>query len=312
MSPLFVLASTLALVVVGGEEEGPQALNLLQHGLEVVEPPGTLAETFPKVQASHVYRTDFPHDAHSGWKPSTTGQPQASAPASQDRFTWRKVGAEYVAMTLFVMIGCGSAMAIARDVGSAWVLQVSLAFGLAITVLAYSLGRYSGGQINCAVTLGLWVSNQLYWEQAFLNFIAQMLGSVTGATLLIMIFPVEKDKTGDIACNGIADGFTVFGVLVAELVMTFVLVLTVLESGLQTAPASGIAVIPIGFAVFLAHCVLIPIDGCSINPTRSFGPAVIASLRYSKATVLRDMWIFWLGPCCGALAAAGVFRLFQI
>uniref|UniRef100_A0A7S2MRS3 Aquaporin n=1 Tax=Alexandrium andersonii TaxID=327968 RepID=A0A7S2MRS3_9DINO len=176
--------------------------------------------------------------------------------------------------------------------------------------MAYSLGRYSGGQINCAVTLALWVKNLLTWEQALANFVAQMLGSVTGAALLCIIFPKSKDKTGGLGTNGVQDGFHPVGVLLAEIVMTFVLVTTVFESGLQTAPASGIAVIPIGFAVFLAHLVLIPIDGCSINPTRSFGPALIATLRDGKVDYFTDMWIFWIGPLLGALAAAGVHELF--
>merc|ERR1719379_81800 len=98
--------------------------------------------------------------------------------------------AEFVAMTLFVVIGCGSAMSVAKESG--WVLQVALTFGLAITSLAYAVGHYSGGQINCAVTFGLMFAGKLSMAQGMANFVAQMLGSITGACILRGMFPEEK------------------------------------------------------------------------------------------------------------------------
>jgi len=340
--PRAVLAIALLATAGCGASAEEDELSLLQTGLDQKlgnssQPQAThilgrrlgnssrvqLAGISPKVQSPKTFHKDFVSDGGSAGsgaaasapspQPPQPPQPSVAPPtAASNNFEMRAVVGEYVCMTLFVVIGCGSAMAIATEEGSAWVLQVALAFGFAITVLAYSVGRYSGGQINCAVTLALWVYGSLGWMQALFNFIAQMLGSLTGATLLCIMFPSNKDRTSNLGSNGVSDGHSFLGALLGEFLMTFLLVIVVFESGKVAGPASGIAVICIGLAVFLAHCVLIPIDGCSINPTRSFGPAVIASLRYSKATVLRDMWIFWLGPCCGALAAAGVFRLFQI
>merc|ERR550514_1532920 len=100
-------------------------------------------------------------------------------------------------MALFVVIGCGSAMSIAKEPGSAWVLQVSLSFGLAITMLAYAIGHYSGGQINCAVTFGLVLMGEVSLVQGFGNLLAQLLGSVVGASILWFMYVRSQDKSLD-------------------------------------------------------------------------------------------------------------------
>lgn len=238
--------------------------------------------------------------------------------------------AEYVAMTLFVIIGCGSAMGVANQAGYAWVLQVALTFGIAISVLAYSIGHISGGQINCAVTFALAINGSLGWGQAFVNLILQLLGSITGALILSVIYPREKDLTGNLASNRVGEGWSPFGALVGETVGTFILCFTVLNTAVDAATAANrpVACLAIGLSVFLAHSVLIPIDGCSINPTRSFGPALVAAAldsgkredseqmrasvtvktpETSKST-FSDMWIFWLGPLTGAALAVGVYQ----
>jgi MIP family channel proteins len=226
---------------------------------------------------------------------------------------WSAAFAEYVAMTLFVLIGCGSAMGCAKDEG--WVLQVALTFGFAITSLAYAIGHYSGGQINCAVTLGLYLSGNLSASQAALNFAAQMLGSITGALLLMMITPVEQDKTEGLARNKVSPGYTYGNAFFGEAIMTFLLMFVVLETAIcpDTLSNRALACVAIGFAVFLAHSVLIPIDGCSINPTRTFGPALISKMFYKgcEDSFSGDHWVFWLGPLSGAASAVLVYNLMQ-
>jgi len=221
--------------------------------------------------------------------------------------------AEYVAMTLFVVIGCGCAMGIAKEPGSAWILQVSLTFGFAITSLAYAVGSISGGQINCAVTLGLVLVGHVSIGQGILNFVAQMLGSLTGAYILCAIFPKDQDKTGGLGSNGISDGFSTWNAFAGEMVMTFLLMFVVLETAVNPNSEANraVACLAIGFAVFLAHTVLIPIDGCSINPTRSFGPAFVAKQRYEKANTMKDMMVFFTAPCVGAALAAGAYGILR-
>merc|ERR1719361_2925147 len=108
-------------------------------------------------------------------------------------------------MTLFVIIGCGSATGTASTLGfPAWVLMVSLAFGFSIASLAYASGHHSGGHINCAVTLGLVLAGECGVAQGIGNFIAQMAGSILGAAILCLIFPEAQDKTGGLGSNGVA------------------------------------------------------------------------------------------------------------
>ncbi|CAE8628948.1 unnamed protein product, partial [Polarella glacialis] len=112
----------------------------------------------------------------------------------------RAVLAEYIAMTLFVVMGCGTACANGASDGSTR-LVVAFAFGMAILVLAYSIGHHSGGHINCAVTLTLVLGGKVPWYQGLFNFIAQMLGSLSGAVILMGIFPCEDDMTTTLGTN---------------------------------------------------------------------------------------------------------------
>merc|ERR1719171_3243869 len=215
--------------------------------------------------------------------------------------------AEFVAMTLFVVIGCGTAMGCAGTPG--WILQVSLAFGLAITVLAYTIGHYSGGHINCAVSISLVVSGKISIVQCVANIVAQLLGSVLGALILEFMYGAGNDCTGGLGTNGVAEGFSKISALLGEVMGTFLLVYVVHETAVNPMSAgnSTLAPLAIGLSVFLAHCVLIPIDGCSINPTRSFGPALVCQITRKDATPFQDFWIFTVGPIIGALLAAGVY-----
>jgi glycerol uptake facilitator-like aquaporin len=137
-----------------------------------------------------------------------------------------------------------------------------------------------------------------------------MLGSICGATLLHLgtfgstegLTP--RDFTGGLGANGINPRYSLVNAFVNETMMTFLLLFVVFETAVnKKSIAKNNAPIAIGFAVFLAHLVCIPITGCSINPTRSFGPAVVASLNGNSA-VWNDHWVFWVAPMLGAFLAA--------
>uniref|UniRef100_A0A7S0BBU1 Aquaporin n=1 Tax=Pyrodinium bahamense TaxID=73915 RepID=A0A7S0BBU1_9DINO len=243
-------------------------------------------------------------DQESGSEDSEDGK-------ASDAVSVHKAFAEFVAMFLFVFFGCGSAMSIAKEEGSAWVLQVSLTFGLAITVLAYSIGHISGGQINCAVTFGLVLHGDVSFWQGVCNFLAQMLGSVLGAAVLKVMYPAPKDLTGGLGTNSVGEGWTQIGALIGEFMGTFLLMFVVLETAVndESKANSSLAPLAIGLSVFLAHSVLIPVDGCSINPTRTFGPALVQVISAGTTSVFKDMWIFWVGPLLGAAAAVGVYSV---
>eukprot|EP00928_Gymnodinium_smaydae_P093959 TRINITY_DN7835_c0_g3_i3.p1 TRINITY_DN7835_c0_g3~~TRINITY_DN7835_c0_g3_i3.p1 ORF type:complete len:207 (-),score=41.37 TRINITY_DN7835_c0_g3_i3:325-873(-) len=135
-----------------------------------------------------------------------------------------------------------------------------------------------------------------------------------GACLLAIIFPCSMDLTTTLGTNIINPNYSAGQVLVAEAFGTFVLCFTVWETAVTPQASCGKnACIAIGFAVFLAHIFLLPIDGCSINPTRSFGPAIVSKLvgcsNYTEGG-LKDLWVMWVGPLLGAAIAAAVQYVF--
>jgi MIP family channel proteins len=225
----------------------------------------------------------------------------------------KAVMAEFVAMTLFVMIGCGTATGHGAFDGATRLL-VAMAFGMGILVLAYSIGHHSGGQINCAVTFSLVLGGQVPWYQGLFNVIGQLFGSVLGACFLCIMVPCEKDMTTTLGTNIVNEDYGQGSALFAEIFGTFLLCYVVWETAVSPQATCGQnACIAIGFAVFLSHLVLLPIDGCSINPTRSFGPAIVSKIRgcdnYTEGG-LDDLWVMWIGPLLGAALATAVQKAF--
>lgn len=232
----------------------------------------------------------------------------------KEAFSTKACFGELLATLLLVVCGCGSAMGVARVCGEAWVLQVSLSFGLSVAVLSYAFGHVSGGQMNPAVTIGLLIAGQMDFEQAFTNIVCQTIGSILGALLLSTIFPRAKDRTGMLAANQICKGWSRTTALIFEVLVTFFIMFVVLETRVSehSEETRSISCMAVGFAVFAAHTVLIPVDGCSTNPTRSLGPAMLAYFINGEGPAidsLRDIWIFLLGPCVGAALASGVYGI---
>jgi len=224
---------------------------------------------------------------------------------------------EFLAMTLFVYIGCGVAMATldGQEADNSWRLQVAFAFGMSIMVLAYATAHTSGGQINSAVTLALVVAQELSWQQGLANAIGQFVGSLLGAFLLqfTLVDAIEQTTLGS---NTVADGYSNMQAFLGEFIMTFLLCWVVFETAVDPRSITRVddqkkpsmAPVAIGFAVFLAHMVLLPITGCSINPPRSFGPPIVAGF-WDEGGVLGDYWIFFCAPHCAAIAAGIMQRL---
>ena len=239
---------------------------------------------------------------------------------------------ELLAQFLFVFICTGCATGVAGVDG--WIQQVALTFGLTITVLAYTIGGRSGGHINGAVTVGLLASGNIKAPngstalrdaapQALANIVAQLIGSTMAAGALSCVVDAKADLTGGLGANGVSANYTQGEAFFGEIIMTFVLMYVVLETACNPKNKGNIVLAPvaIGFAVYLGHVVLIPIDGCSINPTRSFGPAVVASMQGRKRCAEGDScdapsrwvdwWVWTFGPTLGALIAVGYYKLIE-
>lgn len=217
-------------------------------------------------------------------------------------------------MVFFVFFCAGTACTSGAET-QAGKFEVALAFGTLIMVLAYAIGHHSGGQINCAVTIGLCALGKIPPPQAAVNVVAQLLGSISGAALLAAMVDENMDMTRSLGSNMLSPGYESWQALIGEVMGTFLLMYTVLETAvnMQSDTYRMVAPIAIGFSVFIAHCLLIPIDGCSINPSRSFGPAVIATItdRQPAEKIWEDHWVFWVGPIVGALLGVGVFQLLR-
>ncbi|MGH7392219.1 MAG: aquaporin Z [Candidatus Rokuibacteriota bacterium] len=189
-------------------------------------------------------------------------------------------------------------------------LGVALAFGLSLLAMAYAIGPISGCHINPAVTTGLLLARKFESRDVAPYVTAQIIGGVLGAAVVWLIAdgaPAGYDpRAAGLAANGYAahspGGYGVAAAFVAEVVLTFFLVFTVLGATDVKAPA-GFAGIPIGLVLTLIHLVGIPVTNTSVNPARSIGPAVIVG-----GWALSQLWLFIVAPLLGAAGAAAVYQ----
>lgn len=211
---------------------------------------------------------------------------------------------EFFGTLALVIIGCGTACS------NGWFdaqtrLLVAFAFGMTTLALTYAIGHHSGAHFNCAVTFSLVLSGEVHFLQGLANFLAQFFGALIGAGILCIVFPCEMDLTRNIASNIVDHNYADAGrCIVAEAVGTLLVCVAVRETAASKKTNSGKnACLAIGFAVFVAHIMLLPIDGCSINPMRSTGTSIISKLRGCNNLLeggLRDLWVMWVGPMIGA------------
>jgi aquaporin Z len=224
----------------------------------------------------------------------------------------KRLFAEMLGTFWLVFGGCGSAVLAAGfpDVGIGFV-GVSLAFGLTVLTMAYSIGHISGCHLNPAVTIGLWSGKRFPASDILPYIIAQVVGAIIAAGVLLAIAKGNPGFTlgpNGLAVNGFGDlspgGFNLASALIIEVVLTFGFLIVILGSTDSRSP-SGFAPIAIGLALTLIHLISIPVTNTSVNPARSTGPALFVG-----GLALQQLWLFWLAPIAGALVAGVVYRGF--
>jgi aquaporin Z len=226
----------------------------------------------------------------------------------------KKYIAEFIGTLTLVTLGCGTAMLVGCDAaaGSGYLLT-ALAFGLVIVGMAYCVGNISGCHINPAVSLGVLMSKGMSVKDFIGYVIAQCLGALAGAGLLAAIFGLGgvTDMTGGFGSNGLAGvgGNAVAGLLV-EIVLTFFFVLTILGVTSKKAGHGSFGGLIIGLTLVLVHILGIGLTGTSVNPARSFGPALVA-LFTGNAAPISVLWVFIVGPFVGAALAAIVYNFLE-
>ena len=221
--------------------------------------------------------------------------------------SFKKYFAEFIGTAVLVIFGCGTAMTVGCDAASGCgYLLTALAFGLVIVAMAYSVGNISGCHINPAVSMGMLVAGKLSVKDFIGYVIAQFAGATVGTLFLKVLFDMTPvtDKTGAYGANALAGGHIGMS-FVLEAVLTFVFVFVILgvTSKKENDSTAGLV---IGFTLTLVHILGIGFTGTSVNPARSFGPALFAG-----GSALAELPVFILAPLAGGALAALVFRFFE-
>lgn len=221
----------------------------------------------------------------------------------------KKYTAELIGTLFLVLMGCGSAVIAGQQVGF---LGISFAFGLTVLVMVYAIGPISGCHINPAITVAMLVAKKISGKDAVGYIVAQCIGAVIGAGILLAI---ASGKTGyTIASNGLGQNgygafsphqYSLIACFITEVVLTFLFLIVIFGATHANAP-KGFAGIAIGLALVLIHIVGIPITGTSVNPARSLGPAVFVG-----GDALTQLWLFIVAPIIGGILAALVWKGFD-
>ena len=216
----------------------------------------------------------------------------------------RRCAAEMFGTFWLVFGGCGSAVLSAAFPGlGIGFAGVALAFGLTVLTMAYAIGHISGCHLNPAVSLGLVVARRFPAADLPAYVVAQLSGAALGAATL---YAIASGKAGFTLSAGFAANgygyhspgeYAMTACLLAEVLLTFVFLMIILGSTDRRAP-QGFAPVAIGLGLTLIHLIGIPVTNLSVNPARSFGPALFAG-----GWALQQLWLFVAAPLAGAVLA---------
>lgn len=209
----------------------------------------------------------------------------------------KKYVAEFIGTLVLVLFACGVAAVTGCIFPEAGYVATALAFGLVIVAMAYSIGNISGCHINPAVSLAVWMTGKMDTKDFIGYVVAQFLGAIVGAALLMAL--IGKDM--GLGCNGLYNDSVGLSIL-AEVILTFVFVLAVLgaTSKIENGKVAGLV---IGLSLTMVHLFGIYFTGTSVNPARSFGPAL-----FMGGQSLGCVWVFIVAPLIGGALAALVWK----
>jgi len=227
----------------------------------------------------------------------------------------RKLVAEFFGTMCLVLVGVGAAVSSLNPskVGGPNIVGVAAAFGLVLLVMAYAIGGISGAHINPAVSIGFWASGRMPLGEMIAYWVAQIVGATVGAFILFFLVKWTHltDTTGGLGTNAYGNNGNIWTAALFELIFTAIFVFVILQvtRGELDNIALGLAGLSVGFALFMVHLVGINIDGTSVNPARSIGPALFAPILYDNSKALSQLWVFIVFPLIGGLLAAVVHRV---
>ena len=210
--------------------------------------------------------------------------------------------AESIATSALVFFGPLSIVIAAVVFGSGLsiegIIMISLAHGAAIGLMVYTFGHISGAHINPAVTIPMIITKRIGIKDGIGYIVFQLIGAVAAAFALMMIVPQAGAQVhyGTQGGPSALLGNSALAGLGVEIILTFFLVTVIFMTAVHKKAASGFAGIAIGGMIFLLHLVGVPLTGASMNPARTFGPAVVSGFWEFH-------WIYWVGPIIGGIIA---------
>lgn len=216
----------------------------------------------------------------------------------------KKYVSEFVGTFALTFFACGVAVVVGCST-PAGIMATSLAFGLVIVAMAYSIGNVSGCHINPAVTLAMRFTGKIDNKDCLYYIVSQVLGALTGSLLLGLCLGSFKhlgaNGYGNLLPNG--NEVSVWIAMIIEIILTFVFILVIL-SVTSKKENSAVAGIVIGFTLTLIHLIGIPFTGTSVNPARSLAPAI-----FQGGDAFMQSWLFIVAPIVGALLASLFYDL---
>ena len=209
----------------------------------------------------------------------------------------RRAAAEGLAAFTLVFAGCGAIVADARYGGTLGTVGVALVFGLVIMVMVYAIGHLSGAHINPAVTIAFTLTRHFPAPEALVYIGSQVVGAVLAAVLLLAVWPSQPAHLG-VTTPSVGAG----SAFVYELVLTALLMFVIMAVATDTRAVGAGAAIAIGGVIGLDALFGGPVTGASMNPARSFGPALVSG-------EWRDFWVYVAGPIAGAATGGFSYQL---
>lgn len=209
----------------------------------------------------------------------------------------REALAEFLGTFILVFAGTGAVMVNKISQGAITHLGVSLVFGAVVAAMIYATGHISSAHLNPAVTLAFWASGFFVSKRVLPYILAQCAGAIAASTLLLITLGKVANLGATVPLN---DNW--LQSLILETVLTFILMFVILGSGLDRRAPIGFAGIAIGLTVGLEAAFMGPITGASMNPARSFGPAIVGG-------IWQHQWVYWVAPILGAQLAVLVYRI---
>lgn len=221
----------------------------------------------------------------------------------------KKAIAECIGTFVLVFVACG----VAAFTGGSLV-ATSLAFGLVIVAMAYSIGRISGCHINPAVSIAMLVAKKMTVKEFVAYVIAQVVGGFLGAVALFGFAKMGGATLVGNACNGFVGGNGydniggMFAAIFVEIILTFIFVYVIFNATSDNAVAPKLAGLIIGLTLTLVHLIGINFTGTSVNPARSIATAFGDLIFNGNADALAQVWVFIVAPLCGGVLAAIAYK----